>query len=451
MASVEKLLIANRGEIACRIIRTCRAMGIRTVAVYSEADRDALHVRLADEAFEIGPPPVSQSYLKIDTILDVMKRSGANAVHPGYGLLAENAGFARAVEAAGYIWIGPAPETIETMGDKERARDLARRLKVPVTPGSGRIAPGEGLDRPAIDRDIGYPLLVKAAAGGGGIGMRIVGSEAELDSQIETTQKLAERMFGDAAVFLERYIANARHVEIQVFGFGNGEGVHLFDRDCSIQRRFQKIIEEAPAPSLPDEIREAMRRAALTLVRHQSYRGAGTVEFIYDCDRNTFYFLEMNTRIQVEHAVTERVTGTDLIRWQIEAATGDLTGVPQQGIRLGGHAIECRIYAERPEKKFMPSPGVLERLQLPDADIDLRIDTGVTEGDRITPFYDPMIAKFIAYGADRSAAIKRMRAALEATEIIGPGNNIGFLLEVLDDPDFAAVNFTTAYVENRKS
>jgi len=330
MKSVEKLLIANRGEIACRIIRTCRNMGIPTVAVYSEADKEALHVRSADEAYEIGPAPVKESYLRIAAILDVMKKSGANAVHPGYGLLSENAGFARAVQAAGHIWIGPAPDTIDAMGDKERARELAIRLGVPVAPGSARFKPGETIDKAAVTRDIGYPLLVKAAAGGGGIGMRIVNDENALENQVETTQKLAERTFGDPSVFMERYVANARHVELQVFGFGNGEGIHLFDRDCSIQRRFQKIIEEAPAPALSDEIRQNMREAALKLIRHQSYLGAGTVEFIYDCDRNEFYFLEMNTRIQVEHAVTEMVTGVDLVKCQIEAAIGSFNSAPSK-------------------------------------------------------------------------------------------------------------------------
>tara|TARA_R100000005_G_scaffold96241_1_gene81694 strand:+ start:21573 stop:22928 length:1356 start_codon:yes stop_codon:yes gene_type:complete len=451
MKSVEKLLIANRGEIACRIIRTCRNMGIPTVAVYSEADKEALHVRSADEAYEIGPAPVKESYLRIAAILDVMKKSGANAVHPGYGLLSENAGFARAVQAAGHIWIGPAPDTIDAMGDKERARELAIRLGVPVAPGSARFKPGETIDKAAVTRDIGYPLLVKAAAGGGGIGMRIVNDENALENQVETTQKLAERTFGDPSVFMERYVANARHVELQVFGFGNGEGIHLFDRDCSIQRRFQKIIEEAPAPALSDEIRQNMREAALKLIRHQSYLGAGTVEFIYDCDRNEFYFLEMNTRIQVEHAVTEMVTGVDLVKCQIEAAIGSFNSARQEDYTLTGHAIECRIYAERPEKKFMPSPGTLKTLRFPAPDDSLRIDTGVAEGDKITPYYDPMIAKVISYGSNREAAIARMCKALQEMEIDGPGNNVAFLLDVLSDPDFVDVNITTGYVEKRQS
>lgn len=450
MSSIEKLLIANRGEIACRIIRTCNNMGIPTVAVHSEADRDALHVDMADEAFEIGPPPVNESYLDIKAILKVMQESGANAVHPGYGLLAENAGFARAVQQAGHIWIGPDPATIDTMGDKERARELAISLDVPVLPGSGRFRPGDEGDPSEIAEKIGYPLLVKAAAGGGGIGMRAVASAEKLMGQIDTTQKLAGRIFGDSSIFLERYVPNARHVEIQVFGFGNGEGIHLFDRDCTIQRRFQKIIEEAPAPALSDDIRGRMQAAALKLVRHQAYLGAGTVEFIYDCDQEDFYFLEMNTRIQVEHAVTEMVTGVDLVQRQVEAATGDFVSAKQGDISLTGHALECRIYAERPEKKFMPSPGTLNVLEFPSKSDDLRIDTGVVQGDTITPYYDPMIAKVIASGADRDAAIARMRQALSEIKLDGVGNNIAFLLEVLSDPDFQNVDITTNYIDKLK-
>ncbi|MBO0333224.1 acetyl-CoA carboxylase biotin carboxylase subunit [Sneathiella sp. CAU 1612] len=450
MSSVEKLLIANRGEIACRIIRTCNNMGIPTVAVHSEADRESLHVEMADEAYEIGPPPVNESYLDIEAILKVMQESGANAVHPGYGLLAENAGFARAVQQAGHIWIGPDPATIDAMGDKERARELAVSLDVPVLPGSGRFRPGDEGDPSEIAAEIGYPLLVKAAAGGGGIGMRAVASAEKLLSQIETTQKLAERIFGDASIFLERYVPNARHVEVQIFGFGNGEGIHLFDRDCTIQRRFQKIIEEAPAPSLSEEIRGRMQAAALKLVAHQSYLGAGTVEFIYDCDRDDFYFLEMNTRIQVEHAVTEMVTGIDLVKCQIEAATGDFVSAKQDDIILTGHALECRIYAERPEKKFMPSPGTLNILEFPDKTEDLRIDTGVVQGDTITPYYDPMIAKVIASGVNRDAAIARMRQALSEIKLEGVGNNIAFLSDVLSDPDFQKVDITTNYIDKQQ-
>lgn len=449
MPPITKLLIANRGEIACRIMRTCREMGIATVAVHSEADREVMHVGEAEEAIEIGPPPAAKSYLDMDAVLNAAKTSGADAIHPGYGFLAENASFAQRVLDAGLTWVGPAPETIAAMGDKERAREIAAESGVPILPGSQRFADGEIEDLDGVVAPIGLPLLVKAAAGGGGIGMRVVEDAEKLVGAIETTQKLAGRTFGDPSVYLERYVANARHVEVQVFGFGNGEGVHLFDRDCTIQRRFQKVIEEAPAPDLPDEVRTRLHDAALSLVRSQRYLGAGTVEFIYDCDREEVTFLEMNTRIQVEHAATEMITGVDLVRWQIEAAAGDLKAAATPV--SDGHAIECRIYAERPEKNFFPSPGSLETLRFPDESPHLRIDTGVREGDDITPFYDPMIAKIIARGEDRAAAISAMKDALIQTEISGVGTNVAFLIEVLGDPEFQAMTVTTRYVEQRQA
>ncbi len=449
MRPIERLLIANRGEIACRIIRTCRAMGIATIAVYSEPDREALHVTRADASYPIGPPPVARSYLDGAAILRAAASGGADAVHPGYGLLAENAGFAHAVEDAGLVWIGPEPATIEAMGDKHEARRLATAAGIPVLPGSGRLEPGEALDHDALGAAIGFPLLVKAAAGGGGIGMRVVAEPAELGAQIETAQRLAARTFGDPSVYLERYVANARHVEVQVFGFGDGRGFHLFDRDCTVQRRFQKVIEEAPAPALAERVRRTMHEAALELLRGQRYRGAGTVEFIYDRDREVFYFLEMNTRIQVEHAVTEMITGVDIVRCQIEAAGGVFRSAAQGDYRASGHAIECRIYAERPEKHFLPSPGRLARLRFPPRSPDLRIDTGVREGDRITPYYDPMIAKLICRGRDREAAIARMRRALAGTEIEGVGTNLEFLGSTLDDPEFRRAEMTTRFVETR--
>ncbi len=451
MVSISNILIANRGEIACRIIRTCKEMGIETVAVYSEADRNALHVSLADQAMEIGPPPAPKSYLDAQAILDAAKKSGADAVHPGYGFMSENADFATQVQDAGLIWIGPAPETITAMGDKERARAIARECNVPVLPGSDRFDTAEIENLDVIAEEIGYPLLVKAAAGGGGIGMRVVETSDKLAAAIETTQKLAARTFNDPSVYLERYVPNARHVEVQVFGFGDGNGVHIFDRDCTIQRRFQKVIEEAPAPALPDRVRAHLHEAALSLVRGQHYLGAGTVEFVYDCDREDVTFLEMNTRIQVEHSATEMVTGLDLVRWQIEAASGSLVAPAQVELSCDSHALECRIYAERPEKNFFPSPGTLETLQFPDQSDDLRIDTGVREGDDITPFYDPMIAKMIASGQNRAAAIARMRRALAKTKISGVGTNLSFLLEVLDDPEFGAANVTTRYVDARQA
>ncbi|MDA7949312.1 MAG: acetyl-CoA carboxylase biotin carboxylase subunit [Hyphomicrobiaceae bacterium] len=451
MNAISKLLVANRGEIACRIFRACRSMGIATVAVHSEADRDSLHVSLADEAMEIGPAPAPESYLNSDAVLAAARESGADAVHPGYGFLAENADFARAIRQSGMIWIGPAPETIDAMGDKECARAIARQCGVPILPGSARFVSADEVRLECAALEVNFPILVKAAAGGGGIGMRVVDSLEELRAKVETTQKLAERTFGDPSVYLERYVANARHVEVQIFGFGDGTGIHLFDRDCTIQRRFQKIIEEAPAPALPPAVRELLHSAALKLVSAQHYLGAGTVEFIYDCDREEVYFLEMNTRIQVEHAVTEMITGTDLVDWQIKAAAGTFEQLPsQEAVTGSGHAVECRIYSERPEKNFFPSPGTLEKLRFPEEGEGLRIDTGVREGDSITPFYDPMIAKVIAAGVDRAAAIDRMCQALKAVEISGVGTNIAFLLEVLRDPEFAQVEMTTRYVDRRQ-
>jgi 3-methylcrotonyl-CoA carboxylase alpha subunit len=430
--TVGRILVANRGEIACRIIRSCRAMGLGTVAVHSQADAGALHASMADESVPIGPPPAAKSYLDQRAVLAAAAASGADAVHPGYGFLAENPDFADAVERAGLVWIGPRPKTIEDMGDKERARDIARASGVPVLPGSPRLAPGDtaGLDR-------------------AGIGMRVVETPGELARCVETTQGLAARSFGDGTVYLERYVPDARHVEVQIFGFGDGEGVHLFDRDCSVQRRFQKIIEEAPAPDLPAGVRRAMHAAALALVRHERYRGAGTVEFVYDCTREAFYFLEMNTRIQVEHAASEMITGVDLVRAQIELAAGTLSPRALEGLTAEGHALECRIYAERPEKNFLPSPGELTRFRLPAETDRLRIDSGVREGDRITPHYDPLIAKVIVRGDDRGDAIERMRAALDAVAIDGPCTNVDFLKQVLRDPLFRASAPSTRYVEER--
>lgn len=376
-----------------------------------------------------------------------LRVSGADAVHPGYGFLAENAGFAGAVERAGYIWIGPRPKTIEDMGDKERARAIAQSAGIPVLPGSPRFAPGDTAGLAAAADAVGYPLLVKASAGGGGIGMRLVKSAEDLQSQVETTQTMAERSFGDGTVYLERFISRARHIEVQVFGFGDGEGVHFLDRDCSVQRRFQKVIEEAPAANVPGEIRNAMRDAAMAMVRHENYRGAGTVEFIYDRETKAFYFLEMNTRIQVEHAVTEMITGTDLVDAQIALASGKFTPPRQDQISANGHAIECRLYAERPEKNFLPSPGELTRFALPEEDGDVRIDSGVREGDRITPYYDPMIAKVITRGTTRDNAIERMLGALGEIEIEGVSTNLVFLGQVLRDPVFRNDLATTRYVE----
>ncbi len=449
---MRKVLIANRGEIACRAIRGCKALGLGTVAVYSEADKDALHVALADEAHPVGPAPAKQSYLVIDNLIGAARTSGADAVHPGYGFLSENADFAKAVIAAGLRWIGPDPDSIDDMGDKERARLLARSAGIPILPGSARFHMGalEGLD--AAAGEVGFPLLVKAAAGGGGIGMRRVDQLPELAKVVEATQSLAEKSFGDGTIYLERLVERARHVEIQVFGFGDGRAVHMFERECSIQRRFQKIVEESPAPHLPATTRARMAEAAVALCRQERYRGAGTVEFVVDSDSGAFYFLEMNTRIQVEHPVTEMNTGLDLVALQIRLARGDDLGeLAQDRIRAEGHAIEARIYAENPARNFLPSPGLLKQFRLPDAAPSLRIDTGARQGDQITFHYDPMIAKVIAHGRDRDQAIDRLLAALAEVRVEGVATNVPFLARVLSHPAFRAGDVFTGFVARHQT
>src|SRR5262245_28738233 len=444
---MQKVLVANRGEIACRVMRSCRALGLKAVAVHSEADAKALHVSQADEARAIGPAPAKQSYLVIDNILAAAKASGADAVHPGYGFLAENSDFAKAVAAAGMTWIGPTPDSIDDMGGKEPARLLARAAGVPSLPGSARFAPGDlgGLDEAA--RDVGFPLLVKASAGGGGIGMRRVDKPDDLHKTVEATQTLAEKSFGDGAIYLERLVAKARHVEIQVFGFGDGRAVHMYERECSVQRRFQKIIEEAPSPGLTPATRAAMAHAAVALVSQERYRGAGTIEFVVDAQSGAFYFLEMNTRIQVEHPVTEMTTGLDLVGLQIRLARGDdLSALTQDSIRPQGHSIECRLYAENPAMNFLPSPGPLKRFRLPRVADGIRIDTGVREGDQITFHYDPMIAKVVTHGGDRGEAIERMLAALGEVQVEGVTTNAPFLRRVIDHPAFRAGDTHTGFV-----
>lgn len=445
---MQKVLIANRGEIACRIIRSCHHLGLATVAVFSEADANALHVALADEAIPIGPAQARASYLDTRRVLEAATRSAADAVHPGYGFLAENTAFARAVMDAGLVWIGPHPDSIDAMGDKDRARTLATAAGVPVLPGSTRFAPDAAdaeLARAA--EAVGYPLLVKASAGGGGIGMKRVDDPAQLVPIARATQSMAEKAFGDGAVFLERYVANARHVEVQVFGFGDGHAVHLGERDCSLQRRYQKVVEESPAPGLPPAVRERMCSVAADLCRQQSYVGAGTVEFVVDADSFEFFFLEMNTRIQVEHPVTEMCTGTDLVAMQIDLARGRLGPLPQDAVRHAGHAIECRLYAENPDKRFMPSPGRLERFVMPTEGDGVRVDCGVREGDEITFYYDPMIAKLICHADSREAAIERMLDALGEVTIQGVRSNVGFLMKSLGHPDFRAGRVSTGFVE----
>jgi acetyl/propionyl-CoA carboxylase alpha subunit len=445
-ASSDKLLIANRGEIACRIIRSAKKLGIATVAVYSEADAQSAHVEMADEAVAIGPAPARESYLRVDAILDAARQTGATAVHPGYGFLSENAGFAQAVSDAGLAWVGPSPQSITNMGDKERARQIAKEAGVPVLPGSSRFYSDntEGLEQAA--EKIGFPLLVKAAGGGGGIGMRAVEKPEDLASVVAATQSMADKAFGNAGIYLERLVRNARHIEVQIFGFGDGSAVHLYDRECSIQRRYQKILEEAPAPNLPDAVRETLRTSAVALSGAQKYSGAGTVEYIYDCDRREAYFLEMNTRIQVEHPATEAVTGIDIVEWQIRHALGLLPATRQEDIPLQGHAVEVRLYAERPEKNFLPSPGVINALTWPTTGPNLRIDTGVRLGDRITSHYDPMIAKLIAHGERRCDAIKRLARALDELVLEGPGTNARFLADLLRDERYLDGEVTTDFV-----
>lgn len=448
---MQKVLVANRGEIALRVFRSCRDLGLSTVAVHSEADSGSLHAQSADQAYLIGPAPARDSYLKVDAVLDAAARSGADAIHPGYGFLSENADFAERVIGAGLTWIGPAPDVIRSMGDKQRAREIAEEAGVPIVPGSRRFLP-EVLDGLAEAAEaVGYPLLVKAAAGGGGIGMRRVDTPDKLTETVMATQSMAAKAFGDGSVFLERFVPKARHVEIQVFGFGDGTAVHLFERDCSLQRRFQKVIEESPAPGLPASVRHEMAEAALRLVRAVSYGGAGTVEFIVDAETFAFYFLEMNTRIQVEHPVTEMVTGRDLVAMQLNFARGALTALDQDAVTCQGHVIECRLYAENPAKMFMPSPGTLEAFAGPSDLEHVRIDSGYRGGDVVTPFYDPMLAKVLAWGTDRTEARQRLMDTLKAFQIEGVRTNRDFLIACLGDSEFANGDVHTSFIENRRT
>ena len=446
---MRRVLVANRGEIACRVIQSCRAVGLETVAVYSETDANALHVALADTAQALGGKSAKESYLRDDKIIAAARLAEADAIHPGYGFLAESPKFAEQVTAAGLVWIGPRAQTIEDMGDKERARQIAREVGVPVLPGSERfgVAHLAGLEHAA--REVGLPLLVKAAAGGGGIGMRRVDEAAGLRTVVESTQGLAEKSFGDGTIYLERFVPRARHIEIQVFGYGDGQAAHLFERECSIQRRFQKVIEETPAPGLRDVIRQRMVAAAVALAQHVRYRSAGTVEFVVDTETNDFYFLEMNTRIQVEHRVTEMVTRCDLVGMQIQLARGELAPAPEGNIRSRGHAIECRIYAENPQLNFVPSPGRLSVYEIPTKP-GVRIDTGVRAGDEITFHFDPMIAKVICHAEDRQSAIDRMRATLADIRIEGVMTNLAFLGRTVSHPAFRAGDVHTGFVEEHK-
>lgn len=447
---MKKVLVANRGEIALRIFRSCRALGLSTVAVYSDPDKEAAHAVDADQAQAIGGAAARDSYLCADKIIAAARATGADAIHPGYGFLSENAGFAEMVRSAGLIWVGPSPDTILAMGDKQRARELAEAAGVPVVPGSRRFESGhyDGMEEAA--QMVGYPLLVKAVAGGGGIGMRRVDSADKIEAAAAATAEAALASFGNGSVFLERFVPKARHVEIQVFGFGDGRGIHLFERDCSLQRRFQKVIEESPAPGLPDKVRRDMAECALRFCEAVRYSGAGTVEFIVDATTFEFYFLEMNTRIQVEHPVTEMVTRRDLVAMQLELARGSLAPLSQADINSTGHAIECRIYAENPARMFLPSPGMLEVYRPPATDANTRIDSGYREGDTLTPYYDPMLAKLIVWGHTRDEARQRASAALAGFDIRGIHTNKDFLVACLNEPRFAEGDLFTAFIDDHR-
>ncbi|MEO9228455.1 MAG: biotin carboxylase N-terminal domain-containing protein [Devosia sp.] len=445
--STTTLLIANRGEIACRVIRAAQKLSLRTVAVYSEADRDLPHVRLADEAVAIGPARAAGSYLRKDTILEVARQTGATLLHPGYGFLAENADFAQACVDAGVRFVGPSPKVITLMGDKDQARQAAARAGVPVLPGTGKLDPENESALLVAGAATGYPLLVKAAAGGGGIGMRIVKGAGELVASVRATAGMAQKAFGNGSVYLERLVERARHVEVQVFGFGDGTAIHLFDRDCSLQRRHQKVVEEARAPLIIDAIRAKMEQAAVALAASCCYEGAGTIEFLYDTVAQEFFFLEMNTRIQVEHPVTEMVTGVDLVGAQLRLAMGEQLNseLAQHHIVAKGHSVEARIYAGNPAKNFLPSPGTLKELFVPQVH-GIRIETGYREGNVVTPFYDPMIMKVISYDQTRLAAIDRLRTALASIRIAGIAHNLPYLEAVLTHDAFRAGDIHTGFL-----
>jgi len=446
---LNSVLVANRGEIARRVFRTARRMGIATVAVYSEADAEAAHVAEADQAVLIGPAPARESYLVGERIIDAALATGAEAIHPGYGFLSENAEFAEMVTAAGLVWIGPPPQAIRAMGLKDAAKSLMQAAGVPVTP--GYLGEDQSLKRLSAEADaIGYPVLIKAVAGGGGKGMRRVDSAADFAGLLASCQREAKASFGDDRVLLETYVARPRHIEVQVFGDAHGNVVHLYERDCSLQRRHQKVIEEAPAPGMRAEAREAVTSAAVRAAKAVGYVGAGTVEFIADASDglrpDRIWFMEMNTRLQVEHPVTEAVTGVDLVEWQFRTASGEPLPVDQSGIRLTGHALEARLYAENPASGFLPSIGPLDHFRMPEG---VRVDSAVEEGDEVTPFYDPMIAKLIAHAPTREGASDRLAQACAEVEVWPVRTNAGFLARCLDHPDFIAGEVDTGFIPGR--
>ncbi|WGL15701.1 acetyl/propionyl/methylcrotonyl-CoA carboxylase subunit alpha [Microbulbifer bruguierae] len=445
---IRKLLIANRGEIACRIIRTARRLGVATVAVYSDADANALHVQQADEAVHLGPAPARESYLDIDKVIAAAKQTGADAIHPGYGFLSENANFCRACDKAGIIFVGPPAGAIDAMGSKSAAKRIMEEAKVPLVPGYHGQNQDPGILEGHANR-IGYPVLLKAAAGGGGKGMRRVDKPADFHNALEAAKREAQNAFSDDQMLIERYVINPRHVEIQVFCDKQGKGVYLFERDCSVQRRHQKIVEEAPAPGLPAETRKNMGEAALRAAHAIGYVGAGTVEFLLDAS-GAFYFMEMNTRLQVEHPVTEMITGQDLVAWQLSIAAGDPLPLQQDDLHMIGHAFEVRIYAEDPDNDFLPSTGKLLRHRPPVEDKSVRVDTGVQTGDEISVHYDPMISKLIVHGRNRREALSKLDRALQQYQIAGLRHNIEFLRRVINHSAFANGRVSTHFIEDHE-
>ncbi len=444
-----KILIANRGEIACRVIKTAKRLGIKTVAVYSDADRTARHVAMADEAVHIGPSAARESYLVADRIIDAARRTGAQAIHPGYGFLSENAGFADACAAAGLVFIGPPAASIRAMGSKSEAKKIMEKAGVPLVPGyHGDDQSPELLASEAAK--IGFPVLIKASAGGGGKGMRVVESAEKFADALAGAKREAKASFADDHVLVEKYLTRPRHIEIQVFADGHGGCLYLFERDCSIQRRHQKVIEEAPAPNMDPARRKQMGEAAVAAAKAIGYQGAGTVEFIADQD-GTFFFMEMNTRLQVEHPVTEAITGQDLVEWQLVVAAGRKMPLTQDELRIDGHAVEVRLYAEDPARNFLPSTGTLVHLKLPEEGAHVRVDTGVRQGDTVTPFYDPMIAKVIVHDRNRTSAMRRMAALMGETEVVGVTTNSALLKALCSHPAFVGGEVDTGFIERHRA
>ena len=445
MKKITKLLVANRGEIALRVLRSAKEMGLQTVAIYSEADRQALHVRYADEAVCVGPPPSAQSYLRGDKIIEICKELGVDAIHPGYGFLSENAGFARAVRDAGLIFVGPSPEAMEMMGDKLSAKQAVKAYNIPLVPGTDEAIS----DVPAakqIAEEVGFPILIKASAGGGGKGMRIVNNAAEFEEQMQLAINEAVSAFGNGAVFIEKFVTGPRHIEIQVLGDEHGNIVHLFERECSIQRRHQKVIEEAPSSVLTPALRAQMGQAAVDVARACQYTGAGTVEFLLD-EHHKFYFLEMNTRLQVEHPVTEQITGLDLVKEQIRVAEGQPLSFRQEDLHIQGHALELRVYAEDPQNNFLPDIGTLTTYVRPQGP-GVRVDDGFEQGMEVPIYYDPMIAKLVTFGADRAEAIARMLRAIDEYQITGIETTLAFGAYVLRHPAFVSGHFDTNFIRD---